>query len=111
MKNNNGGRSVVQVSTELGTKPRTTWELKSAYSFGILNDKTTTQKRGSLSMGFNSSFNHKIKLFKRMLVKEAGVTLFKYLDTKKNLTYIMPIKMSMKMQNNIPLTKVCLRYT
>lgn len=90
MKNKNGGRSVVQGSTELGTKPRTTWELKSAYSFGILNDKTTTQKRGSLSMGLNSSFNHKIKLFKRMLVKvkrQVCHSLNTYIQKKSYIYY------------------------
>lgn len=37
------------------TKPISNWELNSSYTFGILNDKTTTQKSGSLFMGFNNS--------------------------------------------------------
>lgn len=85
MKNKNGGRSVLQVTTELGTKPRTTWELKSSYLFGILNDKSITKKSVLLSMGFNNSLNHRTEIFKSMLVnrKEADVSFFKYLHTQK----------------------------
>lgn len=89
MKNKYGRRSVLRVTTELGTKPSTctTWELKSLYAIGILNKLTKTQKSGLRSMRFNDSLNHNIKLFKSMIVnsKKAYVAFFKYLDNKKIL--------------------------